>query len=283
MIRRPLPASQKPCARGSWCAARVVTRDDEDRAIITPAPADRVFCDRDERAVDAALAQLPALTLLLVDALGHPQRGTVKIRVPFGPALPIRVDVDALVRLIVDAVTSWHARIAGAARLTVPDREQARLKALRLGPAIVHDSVPVLRGHLDTVLGLPAERMSRPAPILNVLPGGVLPDAVTTTGAFEWAPLDGVWAGSEFLRLAELAERAAGTDAPRPERLVGVPCRNVNCDAYALVRAPLPRTPDGVVYWSECSRCGDLMTEVEYRGWTRRYAAYCETGVLAVQ
>jgi len=59
-----------------------------------------------------------------------------------------------------------------------------------------------------------------------------------------------------------LALRAAvGENAPEPERITGVPCKNPECDADALFR-----TNDGSGY-VECGACGRLLTAEDYQEW----------------
>ena len=272
----------KPCARGVWCLERSVEIA-EGQQVITPALTPRAFCEADRTDIAAKLKDLPFLSVALTLALRTPAKGTVLIRVPFGPRLPIRVDVDALLRLTVEVTASWHARVAQVARLTHVDVGYARSVALAQGPVLVDRSSKVLAGHLTTLFGLPAERMPRPAPIVPVLPGAELPDTITTTGVFEWHDLDGAWAGNELVRLHHLASAAVGVNEPKPERLPGVPCRQRRCDAFTLRRAPMPQRPEDTVYWSECYVCGDMMTEPEYRQWTKRYAIYASTGEFPVE
>jgi hypothetical protein len=267
------------CARGTWCLDRSVTTEQGER-VITPAQTARVFCDSCERDVSYKLGELPGLALLLAVSIGIPAQGSVAIRVPFGPKLPIRADVDALLRLAVDVAVSWQGRVAAAERLTPVDIAYARSVALTRGPLLVRRAVQVLEGRIPALLALGPARMSRPAPIVPVLPGTELPDTITTTGAFESHDLDGAWAGNEIIRVHHLARAAVGVADPKPARLPGVPCRRRSCDAFTLRRAPLPDKPEDTAYWSECDVCGDLMTDAEYRSWTKRYAIYASSGVL---
>jgi hypothetical protein len=41
-----------------------------------------------------------------------------------------------------------------------------------------------------------------------------------------------------------------------------------------VYRAELPSHEDEPVWWTECARCGDRMTETEYREWVALCAAY---------
>ena len=39
---------------------------------------------------------------------------------PFGPRIPVRLDIDTLMRAIVESLSSWHERVAAADSLTYP-------------------------------------------------------------------------------------------------------------------------------------------------------------------
>jgi hypothetical protein len=41
-----------------------------------------------------------------------------------------------------------------------------------------------------------------------------------------------------------------------------------------VYRAELPSREDEPAFWTECSRCGDKMSEAIYREWTAMCAAY---------
>lgn len=243
----------------------------------------RAFCESDRNEVDAKLPELPELWAWLAASIGDPAKSTMALRVPFGPSVPIRVDVDALMRLIVDVLVSWHGRVAEVKQLTPPDLGYARAVALTKGWMFARNSALTLERHLSVLLSLDYAKMSRPAPIINVMPGTDLPDTITTNGAYETHELDGAWAGNEILRVHHLCRQAVGATEPKPERLAGVPCRRRSCDAFTLRRAVMPEKPDETVFWSQCDRCGDLMTEVEYRSWTKRYAIYASTGEFPVE
>ena len=268
-----------PCARGVWCLDRAITKVEGHR-VVTPAMTPRAFCEADDTDIAAKLPDLPKLCIWLMLSLREQAKGTVAIRVPFGPSVPIRIDVDALLRLTVEVLVSWHGRVAEVAGLTVPDLAYTRTVALTRGYLVARRSAKVLEGHLTTLLGLDPKPMQRPAPTMNPLPGIDLPDTITTNGAYETHDLDGAWAGNEVIRLHHLCRAVVGDTDPKPERLVGVPCKQRSCDAFTLRRAPMPEKPDDTVYWSQCDACGDVMTEDEYKRWTRRYAIYANSGIL---
>jgi hypothetical protein len=78
----------------------------------------------------------------------------------------------------------------------------------------------------------------------------------------------GVAYGEEIQDLEHRARVLADLYPARPVLKVGVPCRN--CDTMALY------DPPGSEY-TECGSCGLLLTQSEYRDWTRMYAAYAKT------
>ncbi|HET9893659.1 MAG TPA: hypothetical protein VFQ44_01750 [Streptosporangiaceae bacterium] len=243
----------------------------------------RAFCESDLADIAVKLAVLPFQAGDLADAITVPARQRRAIRVPFGPRLIIDADADALLRLLVEVAVSWHQRVAEARDLYPVDLDSARRRALTAPVGVVSRSATVLREHLDVLLGLPPARMSRPSPLIDPMPDGYMPDRYVTTGARELADLDGVWAGNEIIRVHYLAREATGIADAQPERLKGVPCRRQTCEAFALRRAPAPQRHENIEYWSRCDRCGDSMTEPEYRQWVRRYAIWCDTGEFPVE
>jgi hypothetical protein len=68
-----------------------------------------------------------------------------------------------------------------------------------------------------------------------------------------------------------------------PDHLDGVPCRNDDCQAFGLERAPLPAGPDtgGEPPFSRCPACRDTMTRPEYQEWAAWYAAWADGADLA--
>jgi hypothetical protein len=198
----------------------------------------------------------------------------VSIRVPFGPRVPIRTDVDALMTLIAESLVSWHERVADVARLDFPSNRMSRL---RREARAVGRAGKVLSAHLDALLALPPLPMSRAWDLrdLDSLPDGAT-GVVRSVFADITIDLSGADAGLEILQLRHLARALLGETKARPEELVGVPCRDPDggCGWRTVYRAELPSREGDPVFWTECARCGDRMTEQEYREWVALCAAY---------
>lgn len=263
---------QRFCARGEWCSAATVTILDDGTRRHDPALGYQAFCPADTLLIGRDLSQLPAQYLWLSSEIGTPRAGVSQIRVPFGPKVPIRLDIDALQRAAADVLTCWHERVAAAASLTFPAEDRSRR-----GVIAVRDAAAVLTASLSTLLGLPAEPMRR-AITLHDLAGWPDDTSGIVHSVFAEINVDmsGADAGNEILNLRWLCRAVLGETRQRPEELLGVPCRREDCDKLTLRRAELPSDPDAPGFWSECAVCGDLMTEEEYRDWTKRYARWAQ-------
>ena len=117
----PLEDGQRACARGSWCASSTIVYDQPDgTGRRVPSYGTRAFCERDRSLVAASLDELPGQYAHLHAELGRPAVRTRSVRVPFGPRMPLRSDVEALMRAITECVVSWHERVAAVASLSFP-------------------------------------------------------------------------------------------------------------------------------------------------------------------
>lgn len=268
---------QRPCACGAWCDSAEVTVLADGTTRRDPALGYRPFCDRDTRHIARALDDLPGQYERLGTEIGNPARRGQLVRVPFGPSIPLRGDVDALMRYIAPVLAGWAARVRLALQHHQPD---PRRRIITL-PA-VEDAAGLLAANLGPLLALPPGWTTRTfalhpgrhgAPAL-IDPGlaELLADCEIVRIGVDFVTvltrLDGANAGLELLDLHALARRMLGDTKPAPERLLGVPCRRQGCDLRALRRATLPP------WWSECGACGDRMTEDEYRAWVRRCAVH---------
>jgi hypothetical protein len=270
----------RPCARGEHCASASRERLADGTTVRAPAPGYRAFCDADRDLIGAAVAAFPALHQRLAARIGDFFTPEVLIRAPFGPAVPLRLDVDELMRLIVAAACSWHERVAAVAGLAAPDTQATRGAELGLRPqSALIPACRVLGSHLDALLALEPGPLMRPSsPLLAAVPGGVVTGRARGSLCLL---LSGADAGNEILRLDYLGRAALLETEPGPERLLGVPCRM--CDLRSLRRARPPQH-DGDPRWhSECMTCGDLMGEDDYRVWVRRNASYWSERVTPAQ
>lgn len=263
----------RPCAQGPYCASATLETDTEtgEKAWI-PARGPRAFCAADRANVAAALSELPRMYAALAAELGTPVRRESMVHSVFGPRVPLRVAVDAVMCQYAEILRTWHERVATVARLAQP--------ALGRPHVIVARALEVLgaEGRLDVLLALGPEAAHRSAShadldILGDIDGVVRPGYVATM-----PDLSGADAGLEILALHRRSKAILGETREKPVELLGVPCRRQDCDMLALQRAELPPDPGGDPPWSVCSCCGDVMTESEYRTWTRRYARWWEDG-----
>jgi hypothetical protein len=246
-------SEQRECARREWCR-KYTLKTADGQTSRRGALGYRAFCELDEAGIGAALGDLPGYYVYLGAELGMPATDGQHLHVPAGPRLPIRPDIDALMRLITETLCSWEERVRAAARLTTLDTQLSRHR--RSGKAVLQAS-RVLSAHLGVLLALAAEPMTR------------LSDGMVAT-----EDLSGADAGLEILHLKYRARSALGETRPKPEELLGVLCRRKSCDLRALYRADPPQHDGAAAYWSVCAACGDRMTEAQYRTWTRRCAAY---------
>lgn len=280
-ITPPPPApdgeGQRPCARDQWCASSIVVFDGPNgTGRHAPALGTRAFCERDRLFVERCLSELPAQYLHLRAELGNPSARGQVIRIPFGPRVPIRVDIDALMHAIAESLVSWHERVAAVASLNFPAGHDKHGNPLRRRQgAAVKRAADVLEGHLDALLALEPEPVTRACSLRDVLE---MPDSVSGVVHAMFAEvnvsLGGGEAGMEILNLRHMARSMLGETKAKPEELVGVPCRADGCGWRAVYRAELPSSEDEPVWWTECARCGDRMSEETYREWTALCAAY---------
>lgn len=267
------------CSRGPWCAEGVKIRADDGAVTRQPAVTPRAFCETDRALIVAAIRDLPAVHSRLHAHIGVHVTGEVVVRAPFGPSVPLRLDVDEIMRLIVDAALTWHEVVAAVAGLSASGPWRRQSLGMRAG-GLLPRPVRVLSGHLDTLLGLEPAEYCRPAssPAARVVYAA---DVIRETDGDLDVVADGGSAGNEFLRLDWLA-RAVLLETPAPaERLIGVLCRN--CERPALRRAAPPQHDGDPEYYSACLICGDYLTPGEYGEWTARLAAFYRDRVTPAQ
>jgi hypothetical protein len=269
------------CARGQWCASASRAERDDGTWGREPASCTGVFCAVDEAIIGGCLEAFPALHGRLAGAALERLSAEVLVRLPFGPGVPVRVDVDELMRLLVDVACSWHERVATARKLAPPDTQRTRARQLTAGAGtLLDDAVPVLAAYLDDLLALPPGPVTRPWPSLLAV---VVPDAIVLGAAGDTATLGlcGADAGNEVMRLEYAGRAVLGETDPAPEVLHGVTCRS--CERRSLRRAAPPQHDGDPAYASECTRCGHLMTAGEYRQWTSMNARYWRERVTPAQ
>jgi hypothetical protein len=267
---------QRSCAQGNRCASATRVQEPDGDAWV-PARGPRAFCAPDRGKIANALAELPRLYVSLAAEIGRPSQGTTTARSPFGPRLPLRGDIDAIMRAYAEVLVAWHERVAVIASLSAPPEPHRDGSPSARPSWYVARAVHVIEPRLDVLLALEPEPMRRAVSLrdLPLMPEGT-EGVVRSVYAAVLADLSGADAGLEVLALHRLARSVLGETRQRPVELLGVPCRDPECDMLALRRAELPSDPAEPAWWSECTQCGDRMDEEEYRDWTRRYARWAQ-------
>lgn len=273
-----------------WCASRTVTVEDGER-VVTPALGYRAFCDRDWELIGTCLGDLPAIWLRLAAELHQPAVAETHVHVPFGPSVPVRLDVDAAMRLTAARLAMWEARVRAAAGWTSRNPFAAVVSA-----RAVAEAARTLAKKLSVLLALQAAPATRNFPLNPGRHGqqaSISPEILEEYGDAEimhvgadfiglFVTHDGAMAGLEILHL-HYWDRAVLRETPaRPEELIGVECRNRDCSIRVLRRADPPWHKGDPEYWSECPGCGNLMTEDDYRLWTGQLAAYHRARLAAM-
>jgi hypothetical protein len=260
---------QRDCARGEWCADRKVETIDGDR-IVTPAKTYRAFCETDWRIIAACLRNpdgndLSELAFKLAAAVTQKIAGDVSIRVPFGPSVPLRLDVDACLRGMADRLAKWERRVQEVARLS------AQQGPRHAAAAQIDRAAGLLHTHLTTLLGLQPEPMELWLPLPRPIAAA---EIVSSETGRALVMLSGADAGNDILWMHWLARAVLQETPPKRELLIGVPCRNKTCGLMTLWRAQPPQHDGDPEYWSECRSCHHQMTRDEYDEWVKMNAAY---------
>jgi hypothetical protein len=267
---RPEPGEDgmRDCARGDWCSGYTIITED-GKGVRKPGRGYQPFCRKDRRLIETDLSQMPAQFVYLAAEIGNPARTGQVVHVPFGPRIPIRLDIDTLMRAIVECLSSWHERVAERDSLTYPTAKTSKLQRQMVA---VRNAERVIVNRIDALLVLDSQPMARTRRVMTERD----PKGRSTEDITENEDLDGIDAGMEIFTLRYLCRAVLGETKARPDDLLGVPCRREECDKIALCRAELPSDPKVAAWWSECGVCGDRMDEDEYREWTRWYAAWAQ-------
>ena len=271
---------KQACANLSWCHA--ATRS-EDGAWY-PARTFQPYCPACRSVIAGRLAELPEACVRLVVAMGERPRTGKAVRVPPGPREPIRLEVDALLRLMGWVMGSWHERVAQVDHLTAPE---VGAVLVQHPERAVRDAVKILHpDRVDAVLALP------PEPMVRVMYDPVAAEewlalidpgehgSIRPSGEAWMAPrLSGVHAGKEILELHHRARRILGQVRAQPEAFEGVPCKE--CEAMALERAEPPSDPERQAMHSRCAACRHEMTKEDYDAWVALYGSWASSAGLA--
>ena len=256
-------AAGDPCSREAYCSGRRIVVEDGERKII-PARTYGAFCSACRLLIASCLSELPAAYVRLAGEIGEPSSQHAGVRTPFGPRLPLRADVDELMRSIAEVLMSWEERTRETARLSVLDTQRSRRRSQAEAVAA---SVQLLSAHLTVVLALEAGPMVRAVAVHSA------EDEITVLD------LGGQQAGEEILWLHRRALLTLGEVVRQREALPGVPCRI--CESMSLERAEPPSDPDREAMYSTCRECRDQMSKLTFDAWTERYAHWAESSGVA--
>src|SRR5579859_6353836 len=103
------PAPDEPrCARGDWCASRTSERGHDGKYRPVAASAYQTFCLPDRAIIADSILELPGYYPQLAEALSDNPTVETIVRVPFGPSVLIRLDIDTLMRVTAEAIAGWH-------------------------------------------------------------------------------------------------------------------------------------------------------------------------------
>lgn len=249
----------------------MVTIEDGEQ-VTSPALTFETFCQSDRNAIYRTLAGIPELWVRVHQELPVKTQGTERVTMSRSAPVPPNLSADALLREILAVLSSWDERLRMDAGLTLPDTQLSRH---RRDPVVLTASVRLLTVHLDRLLALPADAMSRSFSLYDLakIPEGAYGRSNRIAGYAEvTVDLSGADAGEEILRLSHRARSFLGETRMR-ERL-DVPCPDPACDLLMLERV------QGSDYAAECGACGRLLTENEYGSWVRLYAATITTAEL---
>jgi hypothetical protein len=165
----------------------------EERPLVLTA-----VCGPCQRALQQALADLPEQYVELYLALEPGPSGGQERHGSKSPPIPLRVDVEALMRRTVDLLQAWEQTARDLADLYVPRLRADGRTGVRAGYAL-STACRVVASHLDTLLAHDANGLS-----------------------------------SELLRLRSDIRRALG-ETKACDRLPA-PCPDLDCGQLALVR-----------------------------------------------
>jgi hypothetical protein len=242
---------QRPCARGKHCASR--DRNHE------PAVGPRALCSADRDFLVGAIEALPEMYLELYLILGAKGSGSDGPRVSGGgktPPIPVRPDVDALMRRIVDVMSSWEERVRLVARLSGPDTALSRQ---RRGGVAMSTICRMLAAHVDALLALEPEPMARDMDLAGhqKLPEDAVGLVHPSAGWISYqTELDGGDAAVEVFSLYEACKSKLGFRPQHQDLLT--PCWNPDCEQRMLRRRDGSAGMDDHVH---CRACG-----AEYAG-----------------
>ena len=274
-VRVTVQEGQRPCSRGRRCASARNTEQPDGTTERIPGFTYQAFCPPCADRIVTALTELPAAYARIEEEYGTPvRRGDQAVRIPFGPSVPIRLDVDALQREAPPIIGGWAARVRSVPGLQLSAAEHATGT-----PEGFADDCRVLRLHPEPLFALQPRWMTRTyrLPLPEDIEALIADEEILRAGDDYVAVqvlCDGATAGNEILDLQWRSASVLGELRAKPQELIGVPCRADGCGWMSLVRADPPPDPDDPGDYSVCLKCRDRMSEEDYREWAALCAAY---------
>ena len=286
----PPEEAGEPCACAEMCSGATVKLQEDGTRLRVPALTPRVFCTACETRIAGSLTDLPGFYRRMGAELGEPSRRGRPVRVPFGPRIPLREDLDALMRLTTRTLRGWEARTRA-----VPPAWTPPVQAPLDTPGSVTAAADTIGLRLGACLALQPGWMARS---FDLHPGRrneaaalsrELAELEAVHGDKEMVRLgvdfislrvlvSGRDAGLEILHLHYRARSALGETRSLPESFDGIPCRS--CGDIALERAEPPSDPKTEAMWSRCASCGHAMDAKTYRQWVDWYARWSQRADL---
>jgi hypothetical protein len=266
---------QRSCARGQRCASAKNAEQPDGTTVRVPGFTYQVFCPACADRIVTALTELPDAYVRIEEEYGTPvRRSEQSVRSPFGPSVPIRLDVDALQRAAPPIIGGWAARVRSVPGLQLSAPEHAPDT-----PEGFAEACRVLRLHPEPLFALQSYLMTRTYRLpLDEETEALIADKEILRGGDDFVtvqvPCDGATAGNEILDLQWRSTVVLGEMRTKPQELIGVPCRADGCGWMSLARAEPPSDPDDPGSYSVCLRCRDRMGEDDYREWVALCAAY---------
>ncbi|GAA3417598.1 hypothetical protein [Streptosporangium vulgare] len=233
----------RECARAGRCSdPRIETAN--GKTVRLPALTPRAFCDSDRGVIAKDLNDLPMLFVRVHMELGGSQQATggPVVSVSKSAPVPVSLQADELIRLLLSTLVSWEERVRRVARLSDLDTTTSRR---RRDGAILTQAYTILAAHLDALLALEAEPMMRDGELVE---------------------LGGADAGLDVLNLAWRC-RAFLTETTKGARhLEGIPCYCGFCELYEILE-------DGQFVGAKCRQCGQDYNAETYRELTDEQSA----------
>ena len=281
---------QRECARAEWCYDRTVTTQNGE-TVITGALTPRAYCDMCTGHIRECVLGLPRSWHLLAAGIGERPRAGQNSRSPFGPKLPLRENVDALMRLTAVILCGWEARVRVTARLTLRDtlasvhtigsvkgaaetldRNLGVLLALQ--PGWMTRTINLQRGPaLGPTTSRWVTRVGQP-PVIADKATGELIDQLRDLAGAEIVRLGvdhvtlmtqagGEDAGAEILRLHYRSLAILGEVGQRADTLDGVPSAS-RVRTWRLSAPSRPRIPHLPAMYSQCASCRAQMSREDF-------------------